>query len=328
MSGPRVLALFLLLLTSCAWPAASAAGDVLVPLSSLAAPGRIRTQWEAKTQLITLATATTRVELHPGSRELLVRSLTTRATRRETLALAPTLDRGQPLVPERAVRAALGVPAAPALAKEDHPNPRAAGAIVGEVQYHGEPLGGVVLRLVRAADGRFLRERRAVSDGAGRYQFSGVPVGRYRVYAYTGDNAAYFNRETPTLEVRHSPVKAEPLRLGRMLLPQAPPPGAKGPRGALTLRWTPCPGASEYAVTLLEAEGGREVLRGQTHAPELTLAEGTLAAGRRYQVRVLATGRDGAFLGATAGKGRAPWEFATEEEASTAHGRGSRESRE
>jgi len=297
----------------------------LVWLEDLGQTGVVRARWDAKTRVGTLSAGTTALELRHGSRELVVRATQPDGkvkSEKRVLPVAPSLSEGRLLVPLEPVCRALGLavsraPRVPVeargLAAEDHPHPRATGAIVGEVTYHQRPVAGIVLRLVRGANSTFVKERRAVSDPEGRYRFIGVPAGRYRVYAYTGDNREYFNRETEVVEVRDSLVKAPRIAVGRLLVPLAPPAGAKVRAvSAVAVRWTACPEASEYTLTLVDAQTAAQVVREHLAAAEVTLPGRTFTRGHSYEIRVRALASDGSFLGATPGAGAAPWTVTAE----------------
>jgi hypothetical protein len=237
----------------------------------------------------------------------------------QSLPVAPALVDGRLMVPLGPLCQALGIstasPPPSSLAAEDHPDPQATGVIVGEVEFGNRPLEGVVLRLVRAADSTFVRSRRVVSDGHGRYRFPGLPAGSYRVYAYAGDNPEYFNRQSPAVEVKQSLINVARLAMGWIIAPRLPTVGARVPAGTQVLvRWEVCPGASEYELSLLDRETQQEIALPRVSDPEALLAADILSPGHSYQIRVTAHAYNESFLGATPGTGAAPWVFAVARE--------------
>jgi hypothetical protein len=183
-----------------------------------------------------------------------------------------------------------------------------AGAISGKVLFGGRPLPDVVLRLVRDFDSAFVRDVTARTDAGGSYRFARVAAGRYRVYAYVGDNPDYFNRETAAFAVRGGEVVAPTIAMGRVIRPVRPQPGARIPQTErLSFEWTPCPGAARYEFTVSDPETHEEVAFKVVTTPAATVPGDALTLGRRYQCQVLALSGNGEVLGATPGRGAPPW---------------------
>jgi hypothetical protein len=182
------------------------------------------------------------------------------------------------------------------------------GAIYGKVLFGGLPLPDVVLRLVRDADSAFVPGVTARTDSQGSYRFTKVAAGRYRVYAYVGDNPDYFNRETTALRVGDADVVAPVITMGRVIRPVQPPPGARLPQAPrLSFQWTPCPGAARYEFTVIDPETHEEVAFAVVTAATAGIPGGALTLGRRYHCQVLALTGEGAVLGSTPGRGASPW---------------------
>ncbi len=182
------------------------------------------------------------------------------------------------------------------------------GAVSGKVVFGGLPLADVVLRLVRDADSAFVPGVTARTDARGSYRFAGVPAGRYRVYAYVGDNPDYFNRETTAFALREGEVVAPTIAMGRIIRPRRPLPGTRVPSAErLPFEWTPCPGASRYEFTVIDPETHEEVAFEAVTTPAAMIPGDALTLGRRYECQVLALIGDDEVLGATPGRGAPPW---------------------
>ncbi|MDH4179712.1 MAG: carboxypeptidase-like regulatory domain-containing protein, partial [Armatimonadota bacterium] len=182
------------------------------------------------------------------------------------------------------------------------------GVIVGRVLFGGRSLSGAVLRLVRDSDLTFVPDIKARTDTNGRYRFTDLPPGRYRVYAYVGDNPDYFNRETSPLRVTHTEVVAPTISMGRIIRPVRPRREARVPLAEwLQFEWTSCPGAASYELTITDPESHEEVVFKTVRTPKAVIPGAALVLGRRYQCRVLALTESGDFLGATPGMGVPPW---------------------
>lgn len=182
------------------------------------------------------------------------------------------------------------------------------GAVSGKVVFGGLPLPDVVLRLVRDSDSSFVPGVTARTDRRGSYRFTEVPAGRYRVYAYVGDNPDYFNRETAAFALRDGEVVAPTIAMGRVIRPRRPLPGARVPSAErLSFEWTPCPGAARYEFTVTDPETHEEVAFEVVTTPTVTIPGSALTLGRRYQCQVLALTGNGEVLGATPGRGAPPW---------------------
>jgi hypothetical protein len=156
----------------------------------------------------------------------------------------------------------------------------------------------------------FVRGARAASGSDGEYEFTGVPAGAYHVYAYVGDNPRYFNRQTKSTRVLAHTARAEDLELGMVLERLEPRAGeviAAG--GSIGFRWSECPGAAEYVLTIVEEPTGEEVFATRTQAPDASVPQGRFTSGHTYVWRVTAESGDGAFLGASPGAGGQPWSF-------------------
>jgi len=183
-------------------------------------------------------------------------------------------------------------------------------AIRGRVLYAGMPQPGIVLRLVRAGDFSFVPDVRARTDAEGRYSFSQVPGGAYRVYAYVDDNPGYFNRVTARFEVTGRMVEAPDINLGRILEPEDPPRGAiLSPAEDMVFTWSPCPQATRYHLSVVDPATNEEVFSGATAAPRVLIDLSRMSPGHQYEWRVAATDAAGAFLGASPGSGAEPWTF-------------------
>ncbi len=183
---------------------------------------------------------------------------------------------------------------------------------MGGVRFNELPLSGVVLRLVRASDSTFVPDTSTRTDANGRYSFLGLRSGRYRVYAYVGDNPDYFNRETVTFTLGASGVVVPTISMGRIIRPVRPRPQARIPAAErLRFEWTPCPGAASYEFTVNDPETHEEVALKTVRTPEAMIPGSALTPGRRYQCRVLASNEKGDFVGATPGMGAPPWVVVT-----------------
>lgn len=167
-----------------------------------------------------------------------------------------------------------------------------------------------MLRLVRDSDFTFLRHRRAVTRGDGAYAFLGLPPGRYRVYAYVGDNRDYFNRQTGPITVGTAVVRAPPLPMGQVLRPIRPTPQERvAADGVVLFQWARCREASQYELSVVDVETREEVALRLSSEPSVEVAVGAFIPGRRYQWQVLALSASGEFLGSSPGAGAAPWSF-------------------
>jgi hypothetical protein len=310
-------------------------GEALVWLRDLAAMGFGSARWDASRERGALAAPAVALEFEPGSRKVTVSAVGrdgSESLRTEVMSEAAVLADGRLMVPLTFVCEQLGVSSrvrsrlvvnvgsggaggagrsGGLLSQRDQPAAGAKGAISGKVVSGGVPLAGIVLRLVRASDSTFVPNRRAVSGVDGRYRFPGVPDGRYRVYAYVGDNPDYFNRETATVTVAGSGAEAQTISMGRVLRPLAPDVGARVGFGEhLTFAWTECPGASSYEFSAVDPESAEEVAFRSTEKPTTEVAGRGFTLGRVYHWRVLALNADGDLLGATPGRGAPPWSFA------------------
>ncbi len=182
------------------------------------------------------------------------------------------------------------------------------GAVSGRVMFGGLPLPDVVLRLVRDSDSTFVPGVTARTEARGSYRFAGVPAGRYRVYAYVGDNPDYFNRETAAFAVRAGEVVAPTIVMGRVIHPRRPLPGTRVPFAErLSFEWTLCPGAARYEFTVTDPETHEEVAFEPVTAATATVSGDALTLGRRYECQVLALTGNDEVLGATPGRGAPPW---------------------
>jgi hypothetical protein len=183
------------------------------------------------------------------------------------------------------------------------------GTIRGRVTYNRAGLPGIHLRLVDA-EGSFVPGVITTTDADGRYAFEDIPSGMYRVYAYTGDNPLYFNRTSRLARMRRGTATVGDLQLAMAVEPQEPRQGASVAADAeATFRWTPCPGAAEYAFSVTDEATSEEEFTAQIRAPWVTVPPGRFVRGHAYRWRVGATAADGAFLGASPGAGGEPWGF-------------------
>jgi len=343
--GGRVLLLWLVLAVS--WhsgsPASSAApqflvddravdvtavraagdGEVLVRARDLERAGIADVRWQKQKGSAVLTAGDVTIEFRPGSRTARV-TVIARSGKpvavQEPLAVPAELSNGHLLVPLIFVCGKLGVTIetrsrdvvslrrpAPA-PTQDGATEHARGTIVGRVLFNGLPLSGAALRLVRESDSAFVPDTKARTDANGRYRFAGLRPGRYRVYAYVGDNPDYFNRETATFTVSAGEIAAPTISMGRIIRPVRPLPQTRIPlRERLQFEWTPCPGAASYEFTVADPETHEEVAFKSVRIPEATIPGSALTPGRRYQCRVLALNENGDFVGATAGMGAPPW---------------------
>jgi len=215
------------------------------------------------------------------------------------------------MVPARFTATALGIPGL----EIKMPIDVRAGAsgspnITGRVLYAGRPLPNTVLRLVRAEDFSFVRSARARTDASGAYSFSDVPDAAYRVYAYTGDNPGYFNRSTPVIRLDGKSAKVDDIQMGRILEAQDPPRGAiLSPDRDIVFNWTSCPFAVHYHLSIVDPSTNEEVFSAETAKPYCTVPISRIDRVPLYEWRVIATDRDGAFLGGTPGAGADPLAF-------------------
>ena len=297
--------------------------DVLVWLRDLSTHGLGSAEWDAAERRGSLSTPRLRLDFRAGSRQAGIITRGDPPSREiKLMPHAAVLSDGKLMVPLRFVCRELGVSVqvgtqlvvelrSPSfLSTDDRPTPGAEGGITGHVMFAGKPLGGIVLRLVRDADFTFLRERRAVSRDDGGYGFASVPPGRYRVYAYVGDNRDYFNRQTAPITVEKAVVRAPPLVMGQVLHAVRPAPHARVPAdGAVLLQWTECREASQYELSVVDAETSEEVALRLSSEPSVEVAIGAFIPGRHYEWQVLALGASGEFLGSSPGAGAVPWTF-------------------
>jgi hypothetical protein len=179
----------------------------------------------------------------------------------------------------------------------------------GRVTYNHVGVRGIHLRLV-TADGAFVPGAGATTGPDGEYEFRGVAPGTYQVYAYVGDNPRYFNRHTGTARVAGKTATMSDLQLGIVLEALEPRLGAVVEAGdAVELRWSDCPGAAEYSVTVADEETGVEAFSTRVTQPLAAVPASSLSRGRTYRWQVRATASDGAFLGGSPGVGGEPWSF-------------------
>jgi len=179
----------------------------------------------------------------------------------------------------------------------------------GRVAYDGVGVAGIHLRLV-TADGSFAPAVGATSGPDGDYEFRDIAPGTYYVYAYVGDNPRYFNRHAGAARVFANTVTMPDLQLAIVLEPLAPRPGAVVEAGAaVELRWSDCPGATEYSLTITDEESGDEVCSMRVTEPSAMAPASSLSPGRTYRWQVRAAAFDGAVLGASPGAGGQPWTF-------------------
>ncbi|MBN1460780.1 MAG: hypothetical protein JXA57_14705 [Armatimonadetes bacterium] len=304
--------------------AVRAEGDeVLVGARDLERIGIVSVRWNDETRSATLTAGDVSVAFRARTQTATVTVLA-RSGRsvsvEEPLAVPAELAKGRLLVPLLFVCEKLGVdvelpspdvvrlrrrPAPPRRGSEKDPGE---GTVVGRVSFNDLPLPEVRLRLVRASDSIFMVGFQARTDAAGRYVFRGVPAGKYRVYAYVGDNPDYFNRETATFTVGASGFVAPTIVMGRIIRPLRPRPHSRLPVAEQWhFAWTPCPGAASYEFSVTDPETHEEVVLKVIQTAEATVPGTTLTPGRRYQCRVLALNKKGDFVGATPGTGATPW---------------------
>ncbi|MGD0113048.1 MAG: hypothetical protein ABSD48_14400 [Armatimonadota bacterium] len=300
-------------------------GQVMVWVRDLERMGLAKAGWDGRSRSAVLVGPGVRIAFQPASSTARV-TLTSSAGRpteaREPLTHPAVQSGGRLIVPlsfackklgvtiERRSRSIVNLIQAKRPPTRKGGEPEAAGVVMGKVLFGGRPLPGVVLRLVRDADSTFLPDRQARTDAAGRYRFADIPPGRYRVYAYVGDNPDYFNRETATLTVTSAGMVAPTVSMGRVLRSVRPLPGARTPYAErLSFEWTPCPGAASYEFSAVDPETGEEVAFKAAQAPRVSIAGNAFSLGRRYHWRVVALTQGGDFLGATPGMGAAPWSF-------------------
>jgi len=298
-------------------------GEMLVVARDLERIGIVDLRWQEQTSSAVMAAGDVTIEFRPGSRTARV-TVITRSGKpvemQEPLAVPAELSNGRLMVPLFFVCGKLGVTIetrsrevvslrrrVPA-PTEDGAAEHARGTIVGRVLFDGLPLSGAVLRLVRESDSTFVPHTEARTDANGRYRFAGLRPGRYRVYAYVGDNPDYFNRETATFTVAAGEIAAPTISMGRIIRPVRPLPQTRIPFAErLRFEWTPCPGAASYEFTVTDRETHEEVALKTVRIPEAMIPGSALTPGRRYQCRVLALNENGDFLGATPGMGAPPW---------------------
>ncbi len=302
-------------------------GEILVMARDLERMGIVDLRWQEETRSVIMAAEDVTIELRPGSRTARV-TIIARSGRQvkieEPLAVPAELSDGHLLVPLLFVCEKLGIRVEtlsrdvvslrrrPSAVTEDGAVNPAKGTVVGRVLFNELPLSGVVLRLVRASDSTFMADAEARTDANGRYSFLGLRSGRYRVYAYVGDNPDYFNRETVTFTVGASGVVVPTISMGRIIRPVRPRPQARIPAAErLRFEWTFCPGAASYEFTVTDPETHEEVALKTVRTPEAMIPGIALTPGRRYQCRVLALDENGDFVGATPGIGAPPWVVVT-----------------
>jgi len=189
---------------------------------------------------------------------------------------------------------------------------RRLGTIAGRVSYGGAPAAGGRVRLVRASNNTFVPGAAAVTASDGRTLFAQVPNGDYRAFAYVGDNPEFFNRRSAVVRMTMpARVQAEEIRLGRILQPLQPLPGArpKARGGQVRLAWSACPGAAAYRVTITRASGGAAVYSKTVTEASCQVPAERLEAGERVIWRVTATDAAGEYLGGSPGAGGTPWAF-------------------
>jgi len=287
-------------------------GTILVWVRDLEQSGLTRATFDARTQTLTLARGNVRLAMRIGSQTAYLNALPVRVP-------APArIIGGRGMVPARFALDALGLhdvvvagePPRRARAEERDTAAQGQAVIQGRALYAGRPQPGVVLRLVRADDFTFLPGLRARTDKNGRYRFSEVPDGAYRVYAYVGDNPGYFNRATATIQVAGRPVEAQDINLGRMLEAVDPPSGAtlSGARD-MVFTWSPCPQATRYHLSVVDPATNEEVFSAEVATPYAAVDLSRMSAGCDYEWRVTATDASGAFLGGSPGSGVEPWRF-------------------
>jgi len=187
------------------------------------------------------------------------------------------------------------------------------GAIRGRVTCAAADLAGISLRLVRAGDSTLVPGVLAITDKDGAYELRAVPPGAYRVYAYTGDNPPYFNQCSRLTRVMRGEASTADLQLVMVLEafePQLDQVVNGG--GLVSFRWSACPAADRYELTVSDAESGAEAFATRTVQPAATTAASSFAAGRAYRWRVRAVALDGSVIGASPGAGGQPWTFRVE----------------
>ncbi len=302
---------------------AAKGGEMLVRARDLERAGIADVRWQEQKGSAVLTAGDVTIELRPGSRTARV-TLIARSGRpveiEEPLTVPAGLSDGHLMVPLFFVCGKLGIAIEarsrdvvslrrPLPARTDARSPeQARGTIVGRVLFNGLPLSGAVLRLVRESDSAFVPGTEARTDANGRYRFAGLRPGRYRVYAYVGDNPDYFNRETATFTVSAGEIAAPTISMGRIIRPVRPLPQTRIPFGErLRFEWTPCPGAARYEFTVADPETHEEVAFKTVRVSEAIIPGSALTPGRRYQCRVLALNENGDFVGATPGMGAPPW---------------------
>ncbi len=276
-------------------------GELQVWARDFEQSGLARVTFDARTQTLWFVRGNVRLELRLGSQTARLNGLPVR------VPVPARRIAGRVMVPARFVLSALGLGhariASPAAAS-------APATISGRVLYAGHPRAGIVLRLVRADEFAFVPDLRARTDAEGRYSFSHVPDGAYRVYAYVGDNPGCFNRVTARLEVKGRTVEAPDINLGRILEPEDPPRRAiLSPAADIVFIWSPCPRAVHYHLSVMDPATSEEVFSGATSAPHALVDLSRMSPGHRYEWRVTATDAAGAFLGASPGSGAEPWTF-------------------
>jgi hypothetical protein len=297
--------------------------EVLAGARDLERMGIAGLRWDNETRSATLTAGDVAIEFRAHRRTARV-TVVARSGRsvavEEPLAVPAELAEGRLLVPLLFVCEKLGVdveiPSAdmvrlrrrPSLPRQRGEEEPGRGTVVGRVLFNDLPLPGVLLRLVRASDSAFVPGSEARTDAAGRYVFSGVPAGRYRVYAYVGDNPDYFNRETVAFTVGARGFVAPTILMGRIIRPMRPRSHSRLPSAEqLQFAWTPCPGAASYEFTVTDPETHEEVVLKVVRSAEATVPGSALTPGRRYECRVVAVNEKGAFVGATPGTGATPW---------------------
>jgi hypothetical protein len=298
-------------------------GEILVMARDLERIGIVDLRWQEQTSSAAMTAGDVTIEFRPGSRTARV-TVIARSGRpvetQEPLAVPAELSNGHLMVPLFFVCGKLGVTIEtrsrdvvslrrPVPARtEDGAAEHARGTIVGRVLFNGLPLSGALLRPVRESDSAFVPDTEARTDANGRYRFAGLRPGRYRVYAYVGDNPDYFNRETATFTVSAGEVAAPTISMGRIIRPVRPLPQARIPFGErLRFEWTPCPGAASYEFTVTDPETHEEVAFKTVRISEAIIPGSALTPGRRYQCRVLGLNENSGFVGATPGMGAPPW---------------------
>lgn len=275
----------------------------LTPVRDFDRHGIARVAVDLRRRTVSLTRGNARLVMILGSRSAWLNNLPVRAP------LPPTIVSDMVMVPRQFVWDALG------LRGQTSPPPlpvRAAarGAISGRVLYAGAPQADIALRLVRATDNVLLPGFRARTGQDGRYAFSRLPDGAYRVHALVGDNPAYFHRATRRITVAGRAAQAPDINLGRVLSPIDPPSGViLSPAADIIFTWSPCPRAAKYGLSVVESDTSEEVFNREVSAPHVAVDLSRLKAGRQYEWRVVATDAGGSYLGGSPGSGAAPWVF-------------------